>query len=63
MLAEHLRTGADTDLATYLAERVFAGAALDVEAPVAEDVEGYGAWLAQYEAGLAIERAATQAIR
>lgn len=63
VLAEHLRTGADTDLSTYLADRVFAGASLDVAAPVAEDVEGYATWLAQYEAGLAIERAATEAIR
>ncbi|MDN4478244.1 FGGY-family carbohydrate kinase [Demequina sp. SYSU T00039] len=62
VLAEHLRAGAGADLSSYLAGQVFADAALDVAAPVAADVEGYGAWLAQYEAGLAIERAATQAI-
>ncbi|WP_062380396.1 xylulokinase [Demequina pelophila] len=62
VLAEFVRTGATADLSAYLSDQVFAGAALDVAEPVAADVEGYRAWLAQYEAGLAIERAATEAI-
>ena len=41
---------------------VFAGAKLDVAKPDPVDVKGYGAWLKQYEAGLAIQKAATEAI-
>ncbi|WP_062518631.1 xylulokinase [Demequina silvatica] len=63
VLAEYVRTGAATGLDTYLDEAVFAGAALDVAQPDPADVAGYTAWLEQYEAGLAIERAATEAIR
>ncbi|WP_062298580.1 xylulokinase [Demequina maris] len=62
VLAEYLRKGAATSLDAYLNDEVFAGAALDVAAPDAGDVAGYQAWLGQYEAGLAIERAATEAI-
>ncbi|WP_296666413.1 FGGY-family carbohydrate kinase [Demequina sp.] len=63
VLAEYLRTGAQPNLATYLADRVFAGATLDVAEPDPSDVAGYAEWLDQYSAGLAIERAATEAIR
>jgi len=62
VLAEHMRTGANEGLSQYLARRVFAGAKLDVAEPDAADVEGYAAWLKQYSAGLAIEKAATEAI-
>jgi hypothetical protein len=57
-----LRTGAGAGLNDYLAGRVFAGAELDVAEPDPADVEGYAVWLKQYSAGLAIERAATEAI-
>ncbi len=62
VLAEYLRTGAGEGLGDYLAGRVFAGAELDVAEPDPADVEGYATWLKQYSAGLAIERAATEAI-
>ena len=62
VLAEYLRSGKGKVLGVYLNERVFAGAKLDVAKPDAEDVKGYGAWLKQYEAGLAIQKAATEAI-
>ena len=66
VLAEYVRTGALTtqgeDLGTYLSTRVFAGAALDVAQPDPADVAGYAAFLEQYVAGLAIERAAVEAI-
>ena len=63
VLAEYLRTGADEGLSDYLAGRVFAGAELDVAEPDPADVEGYAKWLKQYSAGLAIEKAAAEAIR
>lgn len=62
MLAEYLRSGKGKVLGDYLNERVFAGAKLDVAKPDPVDVKGYGAWLKQYEAGLAIQKAATEAI-
>ncbi len=62
VLAEYLRTGASEDLGRYLTGRVFAGAMLDVAEPDPVDVEGYAKWLEQYSAGLAIEKAATEAI-
>ena len=63
VLAEYLRAGAGEGLSDYLAGRVFAGAKLDVAEPDPADVDGYAAWLKQYSAGLAIEKAATEAIR
>ena len=62
VLAEHMRTGAREGLSEYLGRRVFAGAKLDVVEPDPADVEGYATWLKRYTAGLAIEKAATQAI-
>ena len=63
VLADYLRTGAGAVLSDYLADRVFAGAKLDVAQPDPADVQGYAIWLKQYSAGLAIEKAATEAIR
>jgi sugar (pentulose or hexulose) kinase len=62
VLAEYLRTGAGEGLSDYLAGRVFAGAELEVAEPDPTDVEGYAKWLKQYSAGLAIEKAAVEAI-
>lgn len=62
VLAEYLRSGKGIGFGDYLAERVFAGARLDVARPDPADVAGYAAWLKQYEAGLAIEKAAAEAI-
>ncbi len=62
VLAEHLRAGGGRDLGDYLGTRVFLDAELDVVEPDADDVAGYAAWLDRYRDGLAIERAATEAI-
>ena len=63
VLAAYLKAAEETDLGTYLATRVFAGAELDVVAPDPADVAGYAAFLERYTAGLEIERAATRALR
>jgi sugar (pentulose or hexulose) kinase len=62
VLAEYRRAGAKENLGAYLGKRVFANAPLDVAKPDPSDVAGYTKWLEQYSAGLAIERAATEAI-
>ncbi|GAA4735523.1 FGGY-family carbohydrate kinase [Isoptericola chiayiensis] len=49
-------------LDAYLTEQVFADAALDVARPDADDVAGFAAYLERYSAGLAVERAATEAL-
>ncbi len=63
VLADYLRSATGDDLSTYLSTRVFAGAALDVVAPDPDDVAGFATFLDRYSRGLAIERAATEAIR
>ncbi|WP_309082149.1 FGGY-family carbohydrate kinase [Zhihengliuella sp.] len=50
-------------LGEFLNRRVFADVLLDVVDPVPSDVEGYAAYLERYSAGLAVERAATDALR
>lgn len=62
VLAAYLRETAGQDLGTYLGARVFAGSEVDVVAPDAADVAGYATFLGRYEAGLAAERAATEAL-
>ncbi|MFP3714123.1 xylulokinase [Puerhibacterium sp. TATVAM-FAB25] len=62
VLAAYAAAGSGQDLGTYLAERVFADARLDVVEPAAADEEGFAAYLERYAAGLAVERAATQAL-
>ncbi|AEG43570.1 xylulokinase [Isoptericola variabilis] len=65
VLAAYMRAATadgDPGLGTYLDERVFSGAALDVVEPDADDVAGFAAYLERYEAGLAVERAAVEAI-
>ncbi len=62
VLAAYAAAGGDQDLGTYLAERVFADARLDVVEPDAADAAGFAAYLERYAAGLAVERAATQAL-
>jgi hypothetical protein len=42
---------------------VFANAAVDVVEPDPGDVAGFAAFLERYSAGLAVERAATEALR
>jgi sugar (pentulose or hexulose) kinase len=62
VLAEYLRSGKGTVLGDYLGSRVFANAKLDVAKPDPADVAGYATWLKLYSAGLAIEKAAAEAI-
>ncbi len=53
---------ADTGLAEYLDDRVFAGAAIAVVDPDPADVAGFAAYLERYRDGLAVERAAVEAL-
>jgi len=62
VLASYAASGADQTLADYLHSRVFRGASFTVVGPDADDVAGFSAYLDSYRAGLAIERAAAQAI-
>ena len=61
VLAAYL--GSEQPLGTYLSERVFAGAAVDVVEPDPADVAGFAAYLERYRVGLAVERAVTEALR
>jgi sugar (pentulose or hexulose) kinase len=60
VLAAYLGSG--QDLGTYLNDTVFAGTEFDVVQPDPGDVKGFAAYLERYSAGLAVERAATQAL-
>ena len=62
VLASYLGAAAEQDLGTFLDARIFAGAAVDVVDPDPADVEGFSTFLERYQAGLAIERAAVEAI-
>ncbi len=61
VLAAFLET--ETDLDTYLAERVFAGADIRTLDPDPADVAGFATYLDRYRAGLDIERAAIHHLR
>jgi sugar (pentulose or hexulose) kinase len=54
--------GSDLDLDGYLRERVFGSAEFETTSPDAQDVAGFTAYLDRYSAGLAIERAAVDAL-
>jgi sugar (pentulose or hexulose) kinase len=58
VLAAYARAGADSTLAAFLDEHVFAAAPIDVIAPDPADVAGFAAYLDRYRAGLAVEAAA-----
>jgi sugar (pentulose or hexulose) kinase len=62
VLASYLSSAGDMDLGTYLRERVFAGAESSTVEPDPRDVAGYAAYLDTYRAGLAVERAAVNAL-
>ncbi|GIG40541.1 xylulokinase [Cellulomonas phragmiteti] len=62
VLAGYLASGATQDLGTYLTTDVFADAEIDVAHPDPADVAGYAAWLERYEAGLPVERTATEVL-
>lgn len=63
VLAAYLGAADEADLGTYLGTRVFANAAVDIVEPDPGDVAGFAAFLERYSAGLAVERAATEALR
>jgi sugar (pentulose or hexulose) kinase len=52
----------DAGLAAWLSRRVFGGAAFETTNPHPDDVAGFAAYLENYRAGLAIERAAAGAV-
>jgi sugar (pentulose or hexulose) kinase len=62
VLASYTASGADQSLADYLHNEVFLGASFLVVEPHPNDVAGFASYLARYRDGLAIERAAAQAI-
>jgi sugar (pentulose or hexulose) kinase len=57
-----LNDGANEPLEDYLSNRVFAAESSTTIAPDPEDVEGYKAFIERYKQGLAIERAAVDAL-
>jgi sugar (pentulose or hexulose) kinase len=58
VLAAYTASGAESDLSTYLRDRVFADAAFRTIEPDDSDVQAFAAYLDRYEAGLALERTA-----
>jgi sugar (pentulose or hexulose) kinase len=62
LLAAYLSAAPEQDLGSFLNVRVFANAALVVTEPDPADMAGFSSYLDRYSAGLAIERAATEAI-
>ncbi|MFV2145907.1 xylulokinase [Isoptericola sp. G70] len=67
VLAAYARAATDAgdgaeSLADYLGTRVFADAELEVAEPDADDLAGFTTYLERYTAGLAVERAATEAL-
>jgi sugar (pentulose or hexulose) kinase len=55
-------SGSELDLNAYLHERVFGNAAFETTAPDPVDVAGFAAYLDRYRTGLAIQRAAVEAL-
>jgi len=53
----------DENLEVYLAEKVFAGTDAMTISPDPEDVRGFAAFMKRYKRGLAIEKAAVEALR
>jgi sugar (pentulose or hexulose) kinase len=62
VLAAYLRAADRTDLDGYLRQRVFGGFAFETTNPHPDDVAGFGRFLERYRDGLAVERAAIDAI-
>jgi hypothetical protein len=50
-------------LEAYLSDKVFAGGKSKTIAPDPKDVNGFAAFMERYEAGIAIERAAVDALK
>ncbi|WP_460572163.1 xylulokinase [Humibacter soli] len=62
VLASYLGEASDHDLAAYLRDRVFADTDARVVDPDPDDVAGFSAYLDRYRDGLAVERAAADAL-
>ena len=62
VLASYAAHGEGQSLADYMHSRVFRGATFTVVEPYPDDVAGFASYLDSYRAGLAIERAAAQAL-
>lgn len=65
VLADFVRTRLETpelSLQDYLNNKIFADAEINTMAPLAQDVAGFAEYLTRYEAGLAIQKTATQTI-
>lgn len=62
VLAAYLDAAPEQDLSAYLSTRVFGDAVAETVAPDAGDVQGFDTYLERYSAGLAIERAAVEAV-
>ncbi len=62
VLAAYLGVAAEQDLPTFLGSTIFGDVDVDVVAPEPEDVAGFSVFLERYSAGLAIERAAADAL-
>ena len=62
VLASYLSHAAESDLAGYLNDRIFAGTSIRVVEPDPDDVAGFAAYLDRYSVGLAVERAAVEAL-
>jgi hypothetical protein len=58
-----LHKGTSQPLEDYLSNRVFAADSSTTIAPDPGDVEGYTAFIERYKKGLAIERAAVDALK
>lgn len=64
LLAAYLHAKAPGEsLESYLTSRVFANEASTTIAPDPADVKGFGAFMARYQAGLGIERAAVDGLK
>ncbi len=64
LLAAYLREKAEGEpLEAFLDARVFSGAPSSTIAPSQEDLDGFNVYIARYTAGLAMERAAVEALR
>ncbi|WP_315096445.1 FGGY-family carbohydrate kinase [uncultured Cellulomonas sp.] len=62
VLAAYLDAAPEQDLSTYLTTRVFGDAVAQTVKPDTDDVRGFDAYLQRYSAGLAVERAAVEAL-
>lgn len=64
LLASYMRQKEEGErLSDYLDRRVFSGGTGVTQQPVPDDVAGFEAFLNRYNTGLAIERAAVDALR